>query len=47
VKTELKQLITKGKRLLDGTYGLQEGFATYESWKEDCLEFWLIRYLRS
>jgi len=39
MKTELKQLIIKGKRLLDGTYGLQEGFAAYESWREDCLEF--------
>ena len=38
MKTELKQLIVKGKKLLDGTYGLQEGFAAYESWKYDCLE---------
>jgi hypothetical protein len=39
MKTQLKQLITKGDRLLDGTYGLQEGFAAYESWREDCLSF--------
>jgi hypothetical protein len=39
MKTELKRLIARGKKLLDGTYGLQEGFTAYESWKEDCLEF--------
>lgn len=39
MKTQLNQLITKGKKLLDGTYGLQEGFAAYESWRENCLEF--------
>lgn len=39
MKTELKQLIIRGERLLDGTYGLQEGFAAYESWREDCLKF--------
>ncbi|MGO9570479.1 MAG: hypothetical protein ACLP5H_23355 [Desulfomonilaceae bacterium] len=39
MKTELKQLIIKGEKLLDGSYGLQEGYAAYESWREDCLEF--------
>lgn len=39
MKTELKHLIIKGERLLDGTYGLQAGFAAYEAWREDCLRF--------
>ena len=39
MKTELKQLIIRGERLLDGTYGLQQGFAAYDSWQHDCLAF--------
>lgn len=39
MKNELKQLIIRGERLLDGAYGLQEGFAAYESWQHDCLKF--------
>ncbi len=39
MKTQLKHLIIKGERLLDGTYGLQQGFAAYESWRDDCLKF--------
>lgn len=29
----------KGERLLDGIYGLREGYAAYEYWKQDCLDF--------
>ena len=39
MKSALNQLIIKGEKLLDGTYGLQAGFAAYESWRGDCLKF--------
>jgi hypothetical protein len=39
MKTQLKRLIIRGEKLLDGSYGLQEGYAAYESWREDCLKF--------
>jgi hypothetical protein len=39
MKTQLKGLIVRGEKLLDGSYGLQEGYAAYESWREDCLNF--------